>query len=75
MIFEAEAAAERINRMWLKLAKHLERAALQYIKDGSQASALTAAKAAEVCFWRATGNEDCLSLKDSAHYPQVAICV
>ena len=59
-------AGLRINRMWEKIARSFERTALELAKSDcslDRSKALAFGRAAEACYWQATGEEDCHSLK------------
>lgn len=64
MALDTEAACLRINRMWLRVARSLERKAFEYAKQGSVVTAIDLTKAAEACFWQATGETPATDLKD-----------
>lgn len=63
-MFDSDKAAIATNRMWLRLARTLdklaqERAAATHVPD-----ALRAARHAEACYWQATGEGTAIDLKD-----------
>lgn len=62
--FDSDRAATRCNRMWRKLGGQLERYAYDRASIGFCQSALEAARIAETCFWQATGEMDCVVMKD-----------
>lgn len=62
--FDSDRAATRCNRMWRKLGGLLERYAYDRASKGLNHAAMEAARMAEVCFWQATGEMDCVSMKD-----------
>jgi len=60
---EAEQAARRCRYMWAKLGRILEARAYERAETGNgldRIAALEFAKAAEACFWQATG--DCIGI-------------
>lgn len=62
--FDSDRAATRCNRMWRKLGGVLERYAFDRVERGLPNAAMQAARMAEVCFWQATGEMDCVAMKD-----------
>lgn len=63
-LFDSDSASNRCNRMWRKLGGVLERYAYDQAEKGLNNAAMQAARMAEVCFWQATGEMDCVSMKD-----------
>jgi hypothetical protein len=63
-LFESDRAFARNSRMWLKLGGLFERAAYAHVEKNNPHSAMQCARMAEVCFWQATGEMDCVAMKD-----------
>ena len=63
-MFDSDKAATATNRMWLRLARHLEKYATDEAKAGHVPGAVRAARNAEACYWQATGEGNALDLKD-----------
>lgn len=64
---DAAAASLRIAAMWGKLARSFERSAHELAKSESsldRVKAIDFGRAAEACYWQATGDEDCVAIKD-----------
>lgn len=64
---DAAAASLRINAMWEKLARKFEKRALDVAGSDepfARTTALNYARAAEACYWQATGDEDTVAIKD-----------
>jgi hypothetical protein len=60
-VFDTDKACPTVNRMWLKLARRLEKMAHEATHVET---ALKTARAAEACYWQATGESDSVGLKD-----------
>lgn len=60
-MFDTDKACTSVNRMWLKLARRLEK--LAHDQPHTE-TALRTARAAECCYWQATGESDSFDLKD-----------
>lgn len=60
-MFDTNKACPTVNRMWLKLARRLEKMAHEATNVDT---ALKTARAAESCYWQATGESDSFDLKD-----------
>ncbi len=63
-MFDTDMASTATTRMWLKLARLLDRSIADYVIAGHVATAVKTARAAEACYWQATGEGDCSNLKD-----------
>lgn len=63
-MFDGDKAATATNRMWLRLARLLDKKVDAEMADGHQQTALRTARMAEACYWQATGESDCSNLKD-----------
>ncbi|HVK42701.1 MAG TPA: hypothetical protein VM471_09510 [Phenylobacterium sp.] len=68
-LYDTDAAFGRCSRMWRKLGGLLEKHAYAAAEKGYCEMALKSARIAEVCFWQATGEEDCVRMKDVAALP------
>lgn len=64
MAFDVVAASERVNRMWLALARKFEARINSEMDKANYATALRVAKCAEACFWKATGEDPCFGVQD-----------
>lgn len=65
MALDINDAAARISRMWLKIGRAMERRAFDGASDTmSRMGVIELAKAAEACFWQATGETTATDLKD-----------
>lgn len=62
--YDSDVAVRRCGRMWRKLAGLFEAHANEMAKCGFQDQALKSARMAEVCFWQATGEMDCVNMRD-----------
>lgn len=62
--YDSGTAMTRCQRMWRKLGGLMEKFACEAVERGSLDKALHAARIAEVCFWQATGELDCVEMKD-----------
>lgn len=62
-MFDENAALERCQRIWLKLARLAERRAYSEAKEGRLHNAISAGRIAEACYWKATGGQDCESVE------------
>lgn len=60
-MFDSDKAANATNRMWLRLARKLDKSI-----DGENnlTTQLRTARAAEACYWQATGEGTSNDLKD-----------
>jgi hypothetical protein len=64
LMFDSDKAATAIGRMWLRLARKLDKLATEKSKDGHIGGAVQAARNAEACYWQATGEGTSVDLKD-----------
>lgn len=64
MMFDCDKAAVRCARMWRKIGLALELAAMSAADSGLSERAVALAKAADACFWQATGDGESITLKD-----------
>ena len=63
-MFDNDRALTKASRMWRKLGELFEQRAYIEGKTGFRDVALGFAKAADVCFWQATGECDSINMKD-----------
>lgn len=56
-------ASQRTSRMWRRLGEAFAEKAEELAGDGSIDTALRAARAADVCFWQATGEMDGITME------------
>lgn len=68
-MFDSDKASPAINRMWLRLARILDKRSEERAKAGYADVAIQAARYAEACYWQATGEADCVDLKDVIKTP------
>lgn len=62
--YDSDRALKRCSRMWRKLGGLLEAKAYDCAQRGYRDFAMESARMAEVCFWQATGEMDCVAMKD-----------
>lgn len=58
------AVAEKVNRMWLRLARSIERRLPDVMIDHGPLTAIRYATMVEACYWKATGEADTHSVND-----------
>lgn len=63
-IYDSDTASTRCQRMWRKLGGLMEKHSYEAADKGFLETALKAARIADVCFWQATGELDCMVMKD-----------
>lgn len=63
-MFDSDKAANATNRMWLRLARFLDKSSEERAKAGYTDEALKRARYAEACYWQATGEGTAIDLKD-----------
>ena len=63
-MWDSDKAATATTRMWLRVARHLDKVATDEAKAGHVPTAIRAARNAEACYWQATGEGTAVDLKD-----------
>lgn len=63
-MFNSDKAAAASGRLWLKLARTLDKLALEKAAGGYIDKAIKAARCADACYWQATGEGDAITLKE-----------
>lgn len=63
-MFDSEKCGEKTSRMWVRLARQLEKLALERAGRGHDVPAVRAARLAAACFWEATGEAEWVSMSD-----------
>lgn len=57
-MYDCDKAAARCSRMWKKLGMLLEERAYDAAQRGLRVAAMECAKAADACYWQATGENE-----------------